>query len=242
MASLRRLLSPSQPLPSCRLSIRAANLPRGVRAAAKGLASSDLGEIRSDPIRRRFIGTLTARVQVCRYRPFECGYRTPPNAPTRAGPVNWQQIAIPKCSNLHMRIALYEPDIPQNTGTILRLCACCGIEAHIIGPAGFPTSDRAFRRAGMDYLDAVTIVRHRSWLEFDGLAAGRAPSVGLVYDRSGCLLSRLQLYSRRCSAFRARIGRSAGRGPRRCGRARRDSRPAWLALAQCRDRGCYGRR
>jgi tRNA (cytidine/uridine-2'-O-)-methyltransferase len=49
----------------------------------------------------------------------------------------------------------------------LRLCACCGIEAHIIGPAGFPTSDRAFRRAGMDYLDAATIVRHRSWLEFD---------------------------------------------------------------------------
>jgi tRNA (cytidine/uridine-2'-O-)-methyltransferase len=65
-----------------------------------------------------------------------------------------------------MRIALYEPDIPQNTGTILRLCACLGIEAHIIGPAGFPTSDRAFRRAGMDYLDAVTIVRHASWLAF----------------------------------------------------------------------------
>ena len=65
-----------------------------------------------------------------------------------------------------MRIALYQPDIPQNTGTILRLCACFGIEAHIIGPAGFPTSDRAFRRAGMDYLDAVTIVRHASWSEF----------------------------------------------------------------------------
>ena len=55
-----------------------------------------------------------------------------------------------------MRIALYQPDIPQNTGTVLRLCACLGIEAHIIQPAGFPTSDRAFRRAGMDYLDAVT--------------------------------------------------------------------------------------
>ena len=54
-----------------------------------------------------------------------------------------------------MRIALYQPDIPQNTGTILRLCACLGIEAHIIEPAGFPTSDRAFRRAGMDYIDAV---------------------------------------------------------------------------------------
>ena len=66
-----------------------------------------------------------------------------------------------------MRIALFEPDIPQNTGTILRLCACLGIEAHIIEPAGFPTSDRAFRRAGMDYLDAVTIVRHASWRDFE---------------------------------------------------------------------------
>jgi tRNA (cytidine/uridine-2'-O-)-methyltransferase len=66
-----------------------------------------------------------------------------------------------------MRIALYEPDIPQNTGTILRLCACFGIEAHIIEPAGFPTTDRAFRRAGMDYLDAVEIVRHRSWQDFE---------------------------------------------------------------------------
>ncbi len=66
-----------------------------------------------------------------------------------------------------MRIALFEPDIPQNTGTILRLCACLGMDAHIIEPAGFPSSDRAFRRAGMDYLDAVAIVRHRSWPDFD---------------------------------------------------------------------------
>jgi len=66
-----------------------------------------------------------------------------------------------------MRIALYQPDIPQNTGTILRLCACFGIEAHIIEPAGFPSSDRAFRRSGMDYLDAVTIVRHASWQDFE---------------------------------------------------------------------------
>jgi len=65
-----------------------------------------------------------------------------------------------------MRIALYQPDIPQNAGTILRLCACFGIEAHIIEPSGFPTTDRAFRRAGMDYLDAVEIVRHRSWHDF----------------------------------------------------------------------------
>jgi tRNA (cytidine/uridine-2'-O-)-methyltransferase len=66
-----------------------------------------------------------------------------------------------------MQIALYQPDIPQNTGTILRLCACLGVAAHIIEPAGFPVSDRHFRRAGMDYLDQVTIVRHDSWSKFE---------------------------------------------------------------------------
>ena len=66
-----------------------------------------------------------------------------------------------------MRIALFEPDIPQNTGTILRLCACLGVEAHLIEPAGFPVTDRAFRRAGMDYLDHVALTRHLSWAAFD---------------------------------------------------------------------------
>src|SRR4051812_15398926 len=66
-----------------------------------------------------------------------------------------------------MRIALFQPDIPQNTGTILRLCACLNVEAHIIEPAGFPASDRHFRRAGMDYLDQVSIMRHDSWLAFE---------------------------------------------------------------------------
>ena len=66
-----------------------------------------------------------------------------------------------------MRIALYEPDIPQNTGTILRTCACLGAEAHIIEPAGFPVTDRAFRRAGLDYLDRVTITRHGSFQAFE---------------------------------------------------------------------------
>jgi tRNA (cytidine/uridine-2'-O-)-methyltransferase len=67
----------------------------------------------------------------------------------------------------HMRIALFEPDIPQNTGTILRLAACLGVEVHLIEPAGFPVSDRAFRRAGMDYLDQVSIERHPSWASFE---------------------------------------------------------------------------
>ena len=77
-----------------------------------------------------------------------------------------------------MRIALYEPDIPQNTGTILRLCACLGVEAHIIEPAGFPVTDRAFRRAGMDYLDQVTLVRHESFAPSRN--GGRASALSLV--------------------------------------------------------------
>lgn len=70
-----------------------------------------------------------------------------------------------------MRIALYEPDIPQNTGTILRFCACLGVEAHIIEPAGFPVTDRAFRRAGMDYIDHVALTRHDSFTAFEAWRA-----------------------------------------------------------------------
>jgi tRNA (cytidine/uridine-2'-O-)-methyltransferase len=77
-----------------------------------------------------------------------------------------------------MQVALYEPDIPQNTGTILRTCACLGLKAHIIEPAGFPVTDRAFRRAGLDYLDQVSITRHTSFAEFD--AWRRAERRGLV--------------------------------------------------------------
>ena len=71
-----------------------------------------------------------------------------------------------------MRLALFEPDIPQNAGSILRLAACLDIEAHLIEPAGFPTSDRAFRRAGMDYLTHVNLTRHASWTDFDAWRRG----------------------------------------------------------------------
>jgi tRNA (cytidine/uridine-2'-O-)-methyltransferase len=83
-----------------------------------------------------------------------------------------------------MRIALYEPDIPQNTGTILRLAACLGAEAHIVEPAGFPTSDRAFRRAGMDYLDQVALVRHVDWAAFERWRAAKRARLVLFTTRS----------------------------------------------------------
>ena len=83
-----------------------------------------------------------------------------------------------------MRIALYQPDIPQNTGTILRLAACLGIEAHLIEPAGFPVSDRAFRRAGMDYLDRVALVRHATWEAFEGWRRAQALRLVLFTTRA----------------------------------------------------------
>jgi tRNA (cytidine/uridine-2'-O-)-methyltransferase len=83
-----------------------------------------------------------------------------------------------------MHLALYQPDIAQNTGTILRLAACFGIEAHIIEPAGFPVSDRAFRRAGMDYLDQVTITRHASWAAFEDWRRGAGLRLVLLTTRA----------------------------------------------------------
>jgi len=68
-------------------------------------------------------------------------------------------------------LALFQPDIPQNTGTMLRLCACLGVSAAIVEPAAFPVSDRAFRRAGMDYLDRLTIDRHVSFPAFEAWRA-----------------------------------------------------------------------
>ncbi|MCH8197791.1 MAG: tRNA (cytidine(34)-2'-O)-methyltransferase [Proteobacteria bacterium] len=73
-----------------------------------------------------------------------------------------------------MRLALFEPDIPQNTGAILRLAACLGVGVDIIEPCGFVFTDARLKRAGMDYLDAVSITRHSSWATFtESRDAGR---------------------------------------------------------------------
>jgi tRNA (cytidine/uridine-2'-O-)-methyltransferase len=65
-----------------------------------------------------------------------------------------------------LRIALYQPDIAGNTGTILRFAACMGIAVDIIEPAGFDLSDRNLRRAGMDYLEMAALTRHVDWDAF----------------------------------------------------------------------------
>lgn len=65
-----------------------------------------------------------------------------------------------------LRLALFQPDIPQNLGTNLRTAACFGIDVDIIEPCGFPFDDRKFRRAGMDYIDHVNYKRHSCWEDF----------------------------------------------------------------------------
>lgn len=65
-----------------------------------------------------------------------------------------------------MHIALYQPDIPPNTGTIIRMAACLDVRVHIIEPCGFPFGEKSFRRAGMDYIDQSKITRHQSWEAF----------------------------------------------------------------------------
>ena len=72
-----------------------------------------------------------------------------------------------------MRLALFEPDIPQNCGTILRLAACLGVPVDIIEPCGFLWDDKRLRRAGMDYLAGAEIVRHESWKDFEEQRRGR---------------------------------------------------------------------
>ena len=79
-----------------------------------------------------------------------------------------------------MRLALYEPDIPQNTGAILRLAACLGVGVDIIGPCGFVWSDRRLRRAHMDYLAGIDLLRHESWPAFQAARAGREQPGRLV--------------------------------------------------------------
>jgi tRNA (cytidine/uridine-2'-O-)-methyltransferase len=76
-----------------------------------------------------------------------------------------------------MRLALYEPDIPQNTGALLRLAACLGVAVDLIEPFGFLYDDRRLRRAALDYAALAEVVRHPSWAAF---AAGRAADSRLV--------------------------------------------------------------
>jgi tRNA (cytidine/uridine-2'-O-)-methyltransferase len=83
-----------------------------------------------------------------------------------------------------VRLALYEPDIPQNAGSLMRLGACLGVGIDIIEPCGFLLSDRNFRRAGMDYLQSADIQRHESWARFREQRQGRLVLLTTRGDRA----------------------------------------------------------
>jgi tRNA (cytidine/uridine-2'-O-)-methyltransferase len=82
-----------------------------------------------------------------------------------------------------MRIALYQPDQAGNVGTIIRLAACLGVGLDIIEPCGFPFSDRALKRAGMDYAELAAVTRHASWEAFAIQLPGRL----ILFSTKGAL-------------------------------------------------------
>jgi tRNA (cytidine/uridine-2'-O-)-methyltransferase len=81
-----------------------------------------------------------------------------------------------------MRLALYQPDIPQNLGAFIRLAACLGTSLDIIEPCGFPVDDRRIRRAAMDYIDLAHLQRHASW---DAFQRDRAPGRLVLLTTAG---------------------------------------------------------
>ncbi|MEM8649526.1 MAG: tRNA (cytidine(34)-2'-O)-methyltransferase [Pseudomonadota bacterium] len=81
-------------------------------------------------------------------------------------------------------LVLFQPDIPGNTGTLLRFGACMGISVHIIEPAGFRLDEKAFRRAGMDYLDQATMQKHLNWQAFEDWRAEQSRRLILLTTKS----------------------------------------------------------
>ena len=83
------------------------------------------------------------------------------------------------CSTANMKrsmslsLALFQPDIPQNLGSMIRLCACLGLTLDIIEPCGFPLDDTRIRRAAMDYIDKLTLTRHVDWEHFQSATPSR---------------------------------------------------------------------
>ncbi len=83
-----------------------------------------------------------------------------------------------------MRLALYEPDIPQNTGTIIRLAACMGVPVDIIEPCGFAFSEKSFRRSGLDYVEMAEIEHHMSFDHFESWREKRGSRLVLLTTKA----------------------------------------------------------
>jgi hypothetical protein len=136
-----------------------------------------------------------------------------------------------------LMLALFEPDIAQNAGAIMRTCACLGAEAAIIEPAGFRLSDSRSRRAGMDYLDALTLVTHDSWTKFAAWRASSHRRLVLLTTKGETCLWDFAFREGDIISRRARVGGRARDGQRSSGRAGAHSNSSSPTISQC-----WGRR
>lgn len=89
-----------------------------------------------------------------------------------------------------VRLALYQPDIPQNAGALMRLCACLGVPLEVIEPCGFLWDERRMRRAGMDYVEHARVLRHSSWAAFAAARTGQPGRLVLLTTRGEDRLDR----------------------------------------------------
>ena len=142
----------------------------------------------------------------------------------------------------NIRLALYQPDIAGNTGTILRMAACLGLAVDIIEPAGFDLSDRNLRRAGMDYLEMAALRRHIDFAHFDEWRHNEerrlvlfSTKADLPYTHFSFADGDILLFGRefgRCSRRRAQSGRCASH----------HSHAGWRPKPECRAQRRHGRR
>ena len=138
-----------------------------------------------------------------------------------AGAVQFGRPARPEKSMLH--VALWEPEIPPNTGNVARLCAATGTRLHLIGRLGFRLDDRSLKRAGLDYWDAVDVVRHVTFEEFERVSEADRPHLARR-DAGDAAVHAGRVRRRRLPALRRRIeGVAAGRAGEVRGRAHRHS-------------------
>ena len=112
-----------------------------------------------------------------------------------------------------MRLALFEPDIPQNAAALMRTCACLGVPVDVIEPCGFHFSDAGFRRAGLDYVERADISRHASWEAFCAARRGRivllTTKASLSYTAFGFAPDDILLFGRESAGVPEHLHRGA---------------------------------
>ncbi len=142
-----------------------------------------------------------------------------------------------------LTVALFQPDIPQNAGTILRMCACLGLTAAIIEPAGFLASDKHFRRAGMDYLTHVEIERYPHWEAFEEWRHAAKRRLVLLTTKTGLAYMAFSYAAGDILLFGREFGRCARKSPcrRRCASCH-SLEAADAVFKRCCCRGNGGRR